>query len=1069
MNDQAEASGASSSEGGIASENSDDREFINDDPLTENENPSGHRQLDNADLDQHLSSQSKEKKKRKRKSRLTTTLSDSSSSDSENEQSPGQPAAKRVLSDTEEPWYKKFEFLLGFENEEEVAKLCQLSVEEQRRVVETNGKMLDDFWNIEGGNLNNFWQAAQRFSDTANIESLTVEKVQARQKEHGVILENYGLLVKVVMANSEEEVSIDNWLKSAERKQITDIRSTIHACADALLRVLHLGSVHPTVESEDKDLNSKQQLLVAIFELLARDGYKRWQGQVYRRKYVCCDHGPDCEEIACRNSNRLCFSFSWVAVGTIEETVMKYCDRQRSETLWKLYTINTDVKKYLFEMLSTTEDSQFCELQTHHTSVSGVDGVWFQRANDYFDLINAPTPKCFFQSDLFVKYKSQRYNILLSSAPRFNTRGFINTSFAIQGIDEGEYFDLANENSLDSDRMLDETRDDFEPLGAVPWLESVCSKLKTPHFDSIFFKQGYVDFKVDSSFPRCCDKCGVPETAAKCYRVNCKEGKHEFKSLLGKKICPECSGSGLSSATATCAKCSPVGRSLKIHKGNIECPSCGEFHPAYGKPHKNCNESPHHWWSLGLVDDEPLFICYALLGRMFYPVGEDDNFQVCPFFYGAAQSGKSLISAVLQMMLGNDNVGIIMSTMEKQFGLAPLLGKLAAICNELRSPCQIPLAALQSMITGERVTIAKKYCNPAEVEWKIPTFLIGNKIPEEFTNIRSCAAAITRRLVMVHFKHQIPSDKVDSQLIGKITGKAHGFPSEIGRLMRKVNANYRLLAWDTEGNHFSQKTTDAFSKRAKKKSMLFGEAESRLTDMMDSFARFFKKDRFLKLQGVIMPLNLARKNQDNGSVQYGYQQFCEIKGITTDTDFNPDKYEPVITSPDWGGSIASSKALELGKDLPFEMPADFVNGPAGATKNGPSVSVHWKRLYKAVFKQFKEERKANPKQWTNPENGSLRSCKLAAQSYCYRIKSISIISNKSSQNEQVVANICSLNTVEDESQRTVLDLVQEWCNDPLLPEFDRALMDMQDATMQQHVLNMQQGADLDNEQSDVDD
>ena len=101
-------------------------------------------------------------------------------------------------------------------------------------------------------------------------------------------------------------------------------------------------------------------------------------------------------------------------------------------------------------------------------------------------------------------------------------------------------------------------------------------------------------------------------------------------------------------------------------RGNIECPACGEFHPS-NEPHNGCEEQPHLWWSVGLENDAPVSVIYALLGRLMYRGGSHDNWQVCPFIYGAPQCGKSLISEVMQVVIGRHNVGIIDACMEKQY------------------------------------------------------------------------------------------------------------------------------------------------------------------------------------------------------------------------------------------------------------------------------------------------------------------------------------------------------------------------------------------------------------------
>ena len=66
----------------------------------------------------------------------------------------------------------------------------------------------------------------------------------------------------------------------------------------------------------------------------------------------------------------------------------------------------------------------------------------------------------------------------------------------------------------------------------------------------------------------------------------------------------------------------------------------------------------------------------ALLGRMFYEVGELDDWQVMLFIKGLAGTGKSTLLKLLERCYANEDVGVVSNNMEAKFGLAPLVDKV---------------------------------------------------------------------------------------------------------------------------------------------------------------------------------------------------------------------------------------------------------------------------------------------------------------------------------------------------------------------------------------------------------
>lgn len=62
-------------------------------------------------------------------------------------------------------------------------------------------------------------------------------------------------------------------------------------------------------------------------------------------------------------------------------------------------------------------------------------------------------------------------------------------------------------------------------------------------------------------------------------------------------------------------------------------------------------------------------IMLAFLGRLMFPIGSRDKWQLVPCFFGSAGSGKSLIIDVVSEFFSSDMVHSISNITEERFGL----------------------------------------------------------------------------------------------------------------------------------------------------------------------------------------------------------------------------------------------------------------------------------------------------------------------------------------------------------------------------------------------------------------
>lgn len=174
------------------------------------------------------------------------------------------------------------------------------------------------------------------------------------------------------------------------------------------------------------------------------------------------------------------------------------------------------------------------------------------------------------------------------------------------------------------------------------------------------------------------------------------------------------------------------------------------------------------------------FLC-AMLGRLFFEVGELDRWRAAPFLYGIGGSGKSLIVNFLTRCLFREGAaGHLASEREACF---PLFGIVDC---ELVVNCALPERMSRSLgsehtrviCSGGPVLITRKHLPPVEVPaWKAPAVFASNYPPPPWS-LRE------RRLLPFHFGVRPPS------LDG---GLSDGLREEAPAILRQILAAYRAL------------------------------------------------------------------------------------------------------------------------------------------------------------------------------------------------------------------------------------------------------------------------------------
>lgn len=208
------------------------------------------------------------------------------------------------------------------------------------------------------------------------------------------------------------------------------------------------------------------------------------------------------------------------------------------------------------------------------------------------------------------------------------------------------------------------------------------------------------------------------------------------------------------------------------------------------------------------LPDDVCKTVYIMIGRCLYEVGAKDSWEVLLFIKGIAGSGKSTIGKVLQFLFPPSEVAVLSSNIERKFGLQAIYDKLLFLCFEVKHNFGLDQADLQSMISGEDVSIAIKHGTALSLPWKVPGLFCGNEIAKSWTD---ASGSLTRRFLILEFNKKV--SKVDTRLATKLK-------KSIPSLLHKCNLAYRDAVNQIGSSDIWSKIPDYFKKTSKNLSKL---------------------------------------------------------------------------------------------------------------------------------------------------------------------------------------------------------------------------------------------------------
>lgn len=174
---------------------------------------------------------------------------------------------------------------------------------------------------------------------------------------------------------------------------------------------------------------------------------------------------------------------------------------------------------------------------------------------------------------------------------------------------------------------------------------------------------------------------------------------------------------------------------------------------------------------------------WIALGRLFYDVGQYDNWQFAPYLKGLAGTGKSTLVALMAEFYDASAVGTLDNDMEETFGLMSLHDKDLLLAPEIRPTFKLSQARYQTMVSGEPMSVPRKNQATISVVWRTPMLMAGNVYPNWFDS----GGSLARRILSFIFDEPVSESNSMPDLKERIM-------RDLVKILVKCNRFYLIAA-----------------------------------------------------------------------------------------------------------------------------------------------------------------------------------------------------------------------------------------------------------------------------------
>lgn len=178
--------------------------------------------------------------------------------------------------------------------------------------------------------------------------------------------------------------------------------------------------------------------------------------------------------------------------------------------------------------------------------------------------------------------------------------------------------------------------------------------------------------------------------------------------------------------------------------------------------------------------DDTMDWMYAFSGRLWYELGELDNWQCGLAVVGVAKNGKTSWQKMTRHYYPARKVVNVSDNPEATFGMSSLVDAFLCCVPELKRGFEkkFSTADLQTVLTGEETAVNRKYLTSITTKWKCNFFMCGN----EFPDWASTSGSMERRLMVFLWNYTLSN--ADPNMVKRITNTRYA------KFVRKCNVSY---------------------------------------------------------------------------------------------------------------------------------------------------------------------------------------------------------------------------------------------------------------------------------------
>ena len=167
-------------------------------------------------------------------------------------------------------------------------------------------------------------------------------------------------------------------------------------------------------------------------------------------------------------------------------------------------------------------------------------------------------------------------------------------------------------------------------------------------------------------------------------------------------------------------------------------------------------------------DPERIALSHEWFG---YHLTPDTSFHKFLIAVGEGANGKTVWAEVLTRLLGPENVSQVpLELFGDRFQLTATLGKLANIATEIGEIDKMAEGILKAFTSGDRMHVDRKFLPVIEARPTARLTFTTNTLPK----FRDRSRGLSRRLILLPFKIEIPIERQDRELSQKLAAERSG-------------------------------------------------------------------------------------------------------------------------------------------------------------------------------------------------------------------------------------------------------------------------------------------------------